>query len=65
MAFICKRTGGIGMTDISIEFEATDEDFESELELKRFSECYRIASYDDKKVIWAVLNKYVPFINEI
>ena len=33
-----------------------------ELELKRLTTCYTYASADDKKVIWAVLNKYVPFL---
>lgn len=34
-----------------------------ELELKRLTTCYMHASGDDKKVIWAVLNKYVPFLH--
>ena len=33
-----------------------------ELELERLKLCYMHASGDDKKVIWAVLNKYVPFL---
>ena len=31
-----------------------------ELELRRLAVCYANASYEDKKVIWAILNKYVP-----
>lgn len=33
-----------------------------ELELKRLTSCYIYASADDKRVVWAVLNKYVPFL---
>lgn len=35
---------------------------EQALELERLKVCYLHASYDDKRVIWAVLNKYVPFL---
>lgn len=35
---------------------------EKMLELERLSKCYTYASGDDKKVVWAVLNKYVPFL---
>lgn len=31
-------------------------------ELQRLLACYQIASRDDKNVVWAVLNKYVPRI---
>lgn len=34
-----------------------------ELELERLKTCYLYASGDDKKVIWAVLNKYVPMLS--
>lgn len=32
-------------------------------ELERLIACYQIASFDDRKVIWAVLNKYAAYIN--
>ena len=35
---------------------------EQALELERLKVCYLHASNDDKMVIWAVLNKYVPFL---
>ena len=38
-----------------------DED-EEVLELQRLLACYQIASPDDRKVVWAVLNKYAPRI---
>ena len=34
-----------------------------EMELKRLITCYTYASGDDRKVIWAVLNKYVPMLS--
>ena len=39
-----------------------DSEAEHALELERLKVCYMHASGDDKKVIWAVLNKYVPFL---
>lgn len=33
-----------------------------EQELERLQKCYMYASADDRKVIWAVLNKYVPML---
>lgn len=35
---------------------------ESIQELQRLLACYQIASMDDKKVVWAVLNKYMKHI---
>lgn len=32
-------------------------------ELQRLLACYQIASSDDKKVVWAVLNKYAVHVN--
>ena len=32
-------------------------------ELERLITCYQIASRDDKNVVWAALNKYMPQIN--
>lgn len=34
-------------------------------ELQRLLACYQIASRDDKNVVWAAMNKYVPHIQEI
>lgn len=34
-------------------------------ELERLLACYQIASDDDKAVVWAVLNKYAPLIEDI
>lgn len=34
-----------------------------ELELERLKICYTYASGDDRRVIWAVLNKYVPMLS--
>ena len=33
------------------------------LELQRLLTCYQIASTDDKKVVWAALNKYAKHIS--
>ena len=35
---------------------------EEVLELQRLLACYQIASPEDRKVVWAVLNKYAPHI---
>lgn len=32
-------------------------------EIQRLAACYQIASRDDKNVVWAALNKYLPLIN--
>ena len=32
-------------------------------ELQRLLACYQIASRDDKNVVWAALNKYMPYVN--
>lgn len=46
--------------------ESTDAEREEiVLELQRLLSCYQIATTDDKKVVWAVLNKYAPFIENI
>ena len=42
--------------------EVRDNRSDMELELQRLTSCYLYASAADKKVVWAVLNKYVPFI---
>ena len=33
------------------------------LELQRLVSCYQIASRDDKNVVWAALNKYMPSLS--
>lgn len=46
--------------------DAESEEREREeqvLELQRLIACYQIASRDDKNVVWAALNKYVPHIS--
>ena len=32
-------------------------------ELERLISCYQMASRDDKNVVWAVLNKYVVYLD--
>jgi len=34
-----------------------------ELEFERLKTCYTYASSDDRRVVWAVLNKYVPMLS--
>lgn len=34
-------------------------------ELQRLLACYQIASRDDKNVVWAALNKYMPFVKQV
>ena len=49
------------MTDEAIlDQERTPESIE---ELQRLIKCYQIASRDDKNVVWAALNKYLPFFS--
>lgn len=36
---------------------------EYEEELQRLLSCYQVASRDDKNVVWAALNKYMPSLN--
>lgn len=31
-------------------------------ELERLLSCYQVASRDDKNVVWAALNKYMPYL---
>ena len=42
--------------------EQNDSHTNMQLELERLTACYVYASGDDRRVIWAVLNKYVPFL---
>ena len=32
-------------------------------ELQRLLAAYQVASRDDKNVVWAALNKYMPYVN--
>lgn len=34
-------------------------------ELQRLLACYQIASRDDKQVVWAALNKYMPQVKQV
>ena len=46
--------------------EAADsgrDDFMKELE--RLIACYQIASRDDRNVVWAALNKYMPHVTAL
>lgn len=44
-------------------YETHNEKEEFILELQRLLACYQLASCDDKKVIWAVLNKYAAMVD--
>ena len=46
--------------DNTIRIIATPQEEREEAikELQRLLACYQVASFDDKKVVWAVLNKY-------
>lgn len=37
-----------------------DDDRDRELEIQRLVACYQFASPADKRVVWAVLDKYAP-----
>ena len=50
----------------------TNEDLNEERERKEFMDelqrllaCYQIASRDDRNVVWAALNKYMPHISQV
>lgn len=46
-----------------LEFKTREQEHdEAVLELQRLLACYQIASADDKKVVWAALNKYAKHI---
>ena len=49
-----------GKRTIRILESANSEREELVLELQRLLSCYQMATADDKKVVWAVLNKYAP-----
>lgn len=51
----------MGTENIRCENSNGKEDFAKELE--RLLACYQIASFDDRKVVWAVLNKYAAYIS--
>lgn len=45
--------------------EVNEEREEYIEELQRLLACYQIASRDDKNVVWAVMNKYLPHISGV
>lgn len=47
------------------EKETAPEKEELIEELQRLLACYQIASRDDKQVVWAALNKYMPQIKQV
>lgn len=48
--------------DVVAEYNRShDDDTDKELELQRLVSCYLHASPADKRVVWAVLNKYAPY----
>lgn len=47
-----------------IRDRAMDQEHEEAVqELQRLLACYQIASMDDKRVVWAILNKYMKHIS--
>lgn len=54
-----------GKRTIRILESANSEREELVLELQRLLSCYQMTTADDKKVVWAVLNKYAPYIESI
>lgn len=42
--------------------DQTADHEEAVLELQRLLACYQLASMDDKRVVWAALNKYAKHI---
>ena len=47
----------------STETQEEKERQEQVQELQRLLACYQVASRDDKNVVWAALNKYMPLGN--
>ena len=47
----------------STETQEEKERQEQGQELQRLLACYQVASRDDKNVVWAALNKYMPYVN--
>lgn len=47
---------------MDLEEKRERESKDKELELERLKTCYLYASADDRRVVWAVLNKYVPML---
>lgn len=56
-----KISGGVLMS--STETQEEKERQEQVQELQRLLACYQVASRDDKNVVWAALNKYMPYVN--
>lgn len=56
-----KISGGVLVS--STETQEEKERQEQVQELQRLLACYQVASRDDKNVVWAALNKYMPYVN--
>lgn len=52
----------INAADLIAELGCSQDD-DRELELRRLVACYRLAGAAEKNVVWAVLNKYAPYID--
>lgn len=50
---------------IQLQEPSSSEHDEFVLELQRLLACYQLASPDDRNVVWSVLNKYAPLINDL
>lgn len=49
-------------TDVIAELNRSrDDEKDRELEIQRLVACYTHASPADKRVVWAVLNRYAPY----
>ena len=42
-----------------------DEVKDMELEVKRLVACYMVSSPEDRRVVWAALNKYAPYADHL
>lgn len=63
---MCGNMGGFWMDverqETSI-FVSSGEKDEAVKELQRLLACYQLATFDDRNVVWAVLNKYATQID--
>lgn len=48
-------------TDVIAELNRSRDEKDRELEIQRLVACYTHASPADKRVVWAVLNRYAPY----
>lgn len=49
----------------AVLLEERDAVLDAELEVRRLAACYQLAEPADRRVVWAVLNKYAPLIEDI